>query len=108
MMSSPEKSLAAAMTHPPNNLAILGGTPAFAERIHVGRPNIGDRAGFLQRVNDMLDRRWLSNDGPLVKEFEDNLCQTIGVKHCVTMCNATIALEIAIRALELHGEVIVP
>ncbi len=32
----------------------------------------------------------------------------MGVKHCVAMCNGTIALEIAIRALELKGEVIVP
>lgn len=32
----------------------------------------------------------------------------MGVKHCVAMCNATVALEIAIRALEFRGEVIVP
>ena len=32
----------------------------------------------------------------------------IGVRHCVAMCNATIALEIAIRALGLKGEVILP
>ena len=56
----------------------------------------------------MLDRRWFSNDGPFVKEFERRIGDLIGVKHCVAMCNATIALEIAIRALELRGEVIVP
>ena len=32
----------------------------------------------------------------------------VGVKHCVVMCNATVALEIATRALGLKGEVIVP
>ncbi|MEY3760706.1 MAG: hypothetical protein RIR39_2197, partial [Pseudomonadota bacterium] len=32
----------------------------------------------------------------------------LGVKHCVAMCNGTIALEIATRALELKGEVIMP
>ena len=32
----------------------------------------------------------------------------LGVRHCVAMCNGTIALEIAIRALDLKGEVIVP
>ncbi len=56
----------------------------------------------------MLDRRWLSNDGPLVKEFERRIAEYVGVEHCVAMCTATIALEIAIRALELRGEVIVP
>jgi len=89
-------------------LAILGGARAFSEPVHVGRPNIGDRAKFLARVDEMLDRRWLSNDGPLVKEFEQKIAAAIGVKHCVAMCNATIALEIAIRALDLKGEVILP
>lgn len=74
----------------------------------VGRPNIGNRSAFLARVNDMLDRRWLSNDGPLVKEFEREICQLTGVKHAVAMCNATAALEIASRALDLTGEVILP
>ncbi len=32
----------------------------------------------------------------------------LGVKHCVAMCNGTVALEIAARALDLKGEVIVP
>jgi dTDP-4-amino-4,6-dideoxygalactose transaminase len=56
----------------------------------------------------MLDRKWLSNEGPYVKEFEKNISEYLGVKHCIAMCNGTIALEIAIRALELKGEVIVP
>ncbi len=96
------------MTDSPATLAILGGTPAFPEALHVGRPNIGDREVLLRRVNDMLDRRWLTNDGPLVIEFERRIAEFAGVKHCVAMCNATVALEIAIRALELRGEVIVP
>jgi dTDP-4-amino-4,6-dideoxygalactose transaminase len=56
----------------------------------------------------MLDRRWLSNDGPLVKEFEREIAAYAGVKHCIAICNATVGLEFAIRALELEGEVILP
>jgi dTDP-4-amino-4,6-dideoxygalactose transaminase len=89
-------------------LALLGGTPSFPEPLHVGRPNIGERAVFLARVNDMLDGRWLTNNGPLVREFEQKIAEMVGVRHCVAMCNATIALEIAIRALGLKGEVILP
>ena len=55
-----------------------------------------------------LDRRWFLNEGPYVKEFEKKVSEFLGVKHCVAMCNGTIALEIAIRALELKGEVIFP
>ena len=91
-----------------SSLAILGGTAAFLNPLHVGRPNLGDREAMLRRVNEIFDRRWFTNDGPLVKEFEARIQELVGVKHCVAMCNATIALEIAVRALELQGEVIVP
>jgi dTDP-4-amino-4,6-dideoxygalactose transaminase len=76
--------------------------------LHVGRPNIGNRESFLARVNDILDRRWLSNNGPVVQEFEKRVAETLGVKHALAMCNATAAIEIACRALGLKGEVILP
>lgn len=91
-----------------NELAIFGGKPAFSETLHVGRPNIGNREDFLARINDMLDRRWFTNNGPFVREFEKRIADRLGVKHCVAMCNATVALEIVIRAAGLSGEVIVP
>lgn len=91
-----------------HHLAIFGASPAFVEPLHVGRPNMGSREAFLAYVNEIFDRRWLSNNGPLVQEFERRVADFLGVKHCVAMCNGTIALEIAIRALELKGEVIVP
>ena len=90
------------------DLAIFGGIPAFRETLHVGRPNLGDRGRLFKRINDMLDRRWLSNNGPYVQEFERRISDMIGVKNCIAMCNGTVALEIAIRALEMKGEVIVP
>jgi dTDP-4-amino-4,6-dideoxygalactose transaminase len=76
--------------------------------LHVGRPNIGSRESFLARVNDILDRRWLSNNGPVVQEFEKRVSEILGVKHVLAMCNATAAIEIACRALGLKGEVILP
>ncbi|MGH8292946.1 MAG: DegT/DnrJ/EryC1/StrS family aminotransferase [Gammaproteobacteria bacterium] len=91
-----------------SDLAINGAPPAFEEPVHVGRPNIGDRDGFVSRIHQILDNRWLTNDGPMVREFEQRIADYLGVKHCVAMCNGTIALEIAIRALGMSGEVIVP
>jgi len=90
------------------DLAVNGAPPAFSEPLHVGRPNIGNRDAFLERINQVLDRQWLTNNGPMVIEFEQRIAEQLGVKHCVAMCNGTIALEIAIRALGLEGEVIVP
>lgn len=90
------------------DLAINGAPPAFEQPLHVGRPNIGNREVFLAYVNQVLDNQWLTNHGPLVQAFEQRIAARLGVKHCVAMCNGTIALEIAIRALGLTGEVIVP
>jgi dTDP-4-amino-4,6-dideoxygalactose transaminase len=91
-----------------DELAALGGMPAFAEALHVGRPNIGNRRKFEERVADILDRRWLTNGGRYVREFERRIAELTGVEHCIAMCNATVALEVAIRAVGLTGEVIVP
>ncbi|MFA5516693.1 MAG: aminotransferase class I/II-fold pyridoxal phosphate-dependent enzyme [Desulfuromonadales bacterium] len=91
-----------------SDFAIFGGPPAFSAPLFVGRPNIGDREYFLQSVNDILDRRWLTNQGSYVKNLEKNIAEYIGAKHCIVMCNATIALEIAIKALDMTGEVIIP
>jgi len=88
--------------------AIHGAPPAFLQPLHVGQPNIINRDKFLAGVARALDNRWLTNNGPLVQEFEQRVADKLGVKHCVAMCNGTIALEIAIRALGLAGEVIVP
>lgn len=90
------------------NLAILGGTPAFSEKLHVGRPNVGDKARLMGRIEDLFDRRWLTNNGPYVQAFERRVAEMTGTRHCVAMANGTIGLEIMIRAAGLKGEVIVP
>jgi len=90
------------------DLALHGAVPAYAQPLHVGRPNVGSRDTFMRLAGEIFDRRWFSNNGPLVEEFERTVADFLGVKHCVAMCNGTIALEIAIRALGLGGEVIVP
>ena len=63
---------------------------------------------MLTRIAASLDRAWLTNDGPLVRELEAKLADYIGVRYCVAMANATVAMEVLARALELKGEVIVP
>ncbi len=90
------------------DLSIFGGEPVFNNKLHVGRPNLGDRQKLIDRINELLDRNWLTNRGPFVREFEQKVAEIVGVKHCIAMCNGTVALEITIRALELQGEVIIP
>ena len=91
-----------------NDLAVFGGTPLSHETLHVGKPNIGKREDFFRRLENMFDQGWLTNNGPLVREFEQSIADLTGVKHCIAMCNGTVALEIAVSALGMTGEVIVP
>lgn len=91
-----------------DDLAVFGGPPAFAEPLHVGRPNIGDPERFLDRVRRIFANRWLTNNGPFVQEFEARIAEFCGVKHCIAMTNATVALEIAVCAAGMEAEVIVP
>ena len=89
-------------------LAYFGARPAFDDKLHVGLPNIGDKARLMARIEDLIDRRWLTNNGPYVQAFEKRVAELTGVRHCIAMANGTIGLEIMIRAAGLKGEVIVP
>ncbi len=90
------------------HLAILGGKPEFETTLHVGRPNVGDRDRLAKRFDEILDRVWFTNNGPMVQEFEQSLALRFAVRHVVAVCNATLGLEIATRAAGVEGEVIVP
>jgi dTDP-4-amino-4,6-dideoxygalactose transaminase/glycosyltransferase involved in cell wall biosynthesis len=79
-----------------------------ATKLHVGLPNMPDERAYLQRVQDLLASRRVTNGGPLVQQFERKICDTLGVPHAVAVCNGTLGLQIAAKALGLQGEVIMP
>lgn len=91
-----------------SDLAINGNLPQFPEPLHVGRPNIGSSTEIKAHLDQIIANRWLTNDGPYVQKLEAEIARRSGVKHCAAIANGTIALEIAIRALDLSGEVIIP
>lgn len=82
--------------------------PVFAEPLHVGCPNIGSRSRFNDFVNDIFDRKWLTNNGKYVLQLEKLIAEYLHVKHCILFTNATIALDVVGRAVGLKGKVIVP
>lgn len=93
---------------PSSEVAVLGGMPAFAEALCVGQPNMPNRHAFMSRMETMLDSGRLTNLGPMVLEFEQRVAEVAGTRHCVATCNATVGLELAISALGMKGDVIVP
>ena len=74
--------------------------------IPVTKPFLPDRDRFEKYIEGIFERNWLTNHGPLVKKFEDELRDYLGVSDLLFVTNGTIALQIAIKALNLRGEVI--
>ena len=58
--------------------------------LYVGRPNIENRESFLARVNEILDRRWLSNKGPVVHEFKKKIADFLLRRICSRLANLKI------------------
>ena len=66
-------------------------------------PPLEDYVEYLKKI---WESNQLTNNGPLVQELEQKLKDYLGVKHLFFVSNGTIAEQIAIKALDLHGEVI--
>lgn len=74
--------------------------------IPVTKPFLPPKAEYLSYLEGVFQRNWLTNNGPLVNQLELQLKQLLGVKHLLYVTNGTIALQIAIKALGLEGEII--
>lgn len=61
---------------------------------------------YTQYLSEIWGREWVTNHGPCVTELESKLKNYLQVKHLFLVNNGTIALQIAIKALDLKGEII--
>lgn len=74
--------------------------------IPVTKPFLPPQEEYNRLLNNIWSRNWLTNNGPLVNELELKLKEYLDVEHLLFLGNGTIALQIAIKALELKGEII--
>lgn len=74
--------------------------------IPVTKPFAPPIAEYQRYLAGIWERNWFTNNGPLVNELELRLKQTLGIEHLLFLGNGTIAIQIAIKALELKGEII--
>jgi len=91
---------------PAKRPAILGGGPAFTEPVYFTRPPVPDPGRLGELTTQIFESRWFTNDGIVVRQLEDRLALRLGVPWCAALCNGTTALQVALRALDLSGEVI--
>ena len=74
--------------------------------IPVTKPFLPDLEEYIEYVKGIWKRNWLTNNGPLVNEFELQLKDYLGLEHLLYVTNGTLAIQIAIKALGLTGEII--
>jgi dTDP-4-amino-4,6-dideoxygalactose transaminase len=74
--------------------------------IPVTKPFLPPQQEYIKFLDGIWDRQWLTNNGPLVNDLELKLKEYLSVPHLLFLNNGTIALQIAIKALRLKGEII--
>jgi dTDP-4-amino-4,6-dideoxygalactose transaminase len=74
--------------------------------INVTKTFLPPLAEYSEYLKGIWERGHVTNHGPLVAELEQKLKELFGVKHFFFVNNGTIALQIAIKALDLSGKVI--
>jgi dTDP-4-amino-4,6-dideoxygalactose transaminase len=74
--------------------------------INITKPFLPPKEEYDHYLQGIWNRVWLTNNGPLVNELELNLKKYLGVPHLFFVSNGTIAIQIAIKALKLKGEII--
>lgn len=74
--------------------------------IPVTKPFLPNREKVIEYLDGIWNRNWFTNNGPLLNEFEIRLKEELKVNHLLVTNNGTSALQLAIKALNLTGEVI--
>jgi dTDP-4-amino-4,6-dideoxygalactose transaminase len=74
--------------------------------IYVTRPYLPSLDELIPLLEEIWANRILTNQGPFHQKFQKRLCAFLEAKHVSLMCNGTVALNAAIAAAEIEGEVI--
>lgn len=88
--------------------AILGDGPVFNRPLPVGQLYFPTWERYEAAMRGIFERRYYTNQGPLVRKLEQNLEDYFEVKHVICVTNATIGLMMAVEAMNLSGKVILP
>lgn len=74
--------------------------------INVTKSFLPNQAEYNAILKTSWDKAWITNRGPLVKELEQKIKDKFDISHVIATTNGTLPLQIAIKALELKGEII--
>jgi dTDP-4-amino-4,6-dideoxygalactose transaminase len=89
-------------------LACFGATPRFAHRLPRGQRRWPDWPSYQALFQDIFDRQYYTNHGPLAQRLEARLASELHVAHALCVTNEYIALALCAQALGWRGPVVVP
>lgn len=76
------------------------------KNITVTSPLLPPLEEFMPYLQDIWDRKWLTNNGHYHQELEKALCEYLKVPYISLFTNGTLPLMCALQALRITGEVI--
>ena len=74
--------------------------------IYVTQPSLAPLDEYVEILQGVWERGILTHNGPVVQELEIELAKKLKINNLVAVSNGTIAIQMAIKALELKGEII--
>jgi len=74
--------------------------------IYVTSPTLTNLDCYVESLKNIWETGVLTHNGPYVQSLEKELCSTLGLENFVSVVNGTFALQMAIKALEIKGEII--
>lgn len=74
--------------------------------IPITKPFLPPREEYQEWIDQVWERNWLTNNGPLVNELELELKRYLGLDHLLFVGDGTIGLQLAINALGLEGDIV--
>jgi len=78
----------------------------FKEPIYVTRPLLPSMENYIERLKEIWESQWITNNGNQHQKLEKELKEYLEVNNLSLINNGTIALQIALKALGLEGEII--
>ena len=82
------------------------GSPEWQDWLTVTSPLVPDLEEIIPMLRAMLERNWLTNQGPFLRQLEQALVERLGVGAVAVVTNGTAAIELAIRSCLEEGDVI--
>lgn len=74
--------------------------------IYVTKPSMPDLNDYMKEIESLFDSHWITNMGQKHKALEKKLVEVMEISNVTLFTNGHLALEAAVDALDLSGEVI--